>query len=217
MFIGHYAVAIGAKKLAPQTSLGTLLTAATFVDLLWPIFLLLGWERVRIAPGTTAFTPLDFESYPISHSLLTGFGWALLFGGCYWIVRRYSRGAAIIAALVVSHWILDAISHRPDMPLTPFDSIRVGLSLWNSISATLLVECVMFAAALWVYARITRARDAIGRWGLVGFVLLTLAIYVGSAFGSPPPSIQALAWTGNGQWLFIILAAWFDHHREVVS
>lgn len=217
MFIGHYAVAIGAKKLAPQTSLGTLLTAATFVDLLWPIFLLLGWERVRIAPGITAFTPLDFESYPISHSLLACLGWALFFAGFYWIARRYLRGAVIIAALVVSHWILDAVSHRPDMPLTPFDSVRIGLGLWNSIPATLLAECVMFAAALGIYTRITRARDATGRWGLVGFLLLTLAIYLGSAFGPPPPSIQALAWTGNGQWLFIVLAAWFDRHREVVS
>src|SRR3974377_2065334 len=127
MFIGRYAVAIGAKKIAPKTSLGTLLAAAAFIDLLWPVFLLLGWERVRIAPGITAFTPLDFESYPISHSLLTCLGWALLFGGAYWAIKRYPRGALVVATLVVSHWILDAIAHRPDMPLTPFDAKRVGL------------------------------------------------------------------------------------------
>ncbi|HYM35823.1 MAG TPA: hypothetical protein VET48_10535, partial [Steroidobacteraceae bacterium] len=118
MFIGHYAVAIGAKRVAPKTSLGTLLAAAAFIDLLWPIFLLLGWERVRIAPGITAFTPLDFESYPFSHSLLACIGWAILFGGLYWLSQRYTRGALVVAALVVSHWVLDVVSHRPDMPLT---------------------------------------------------------------------------------------------------
>ena len=217
MFIGHYAVAIGAKRLAPKISVGTLSAAAVFIDLLWPTFLLLGWERVSIAPGITAFTPLDFESYPYSHSLVACAGWAVLFGGAYWFRMRYVRGAFIIAMLVSSHWFLDALSHRADMPLTPFGSERVGLGLWNSIPATLIVETAMFVAALWLYSTFTRAKDAIGRWAFVGFVVLLTLLYIGSAFGSSPPSVAAIAWSGEGQWLFVALAAWFDRHREVIA
>ena len=86
--------------------------------MLWPLFLLLGCERVRIEPGNTAFTPLAFDSYPILHSLLAALGWSVLCGLLYWATRRDGRGAGVVAALDVSHWVLDALSHRPDLPLT---------------------------------------------------------------------------------------------------
>ncbi len=69
MFLGHYAAAMGAKRVAPKVSLGTLVLAAQFADLLWPIFLLLGIERVKISPGLMARSSLDFVHYPITHSL----------------------------------------------------------------------------------------------------------------------------------------------------
>jgi hypothetical protein len=78
MFIGHFGVALGAKRIAPQASLGTLILAAQFLDLLWPVFLLLGWEHVRIAPGITKVSPFDFTDYPLSHSLLMVAGWSVL-------------------------------------------------------------------------------------------------------------------------------------------
>ena len=132
MFIGHYAVALGAKKISPTVSLGTLFPASQFIDLLWPIFLLLGLEHVRIDPGNTVFTPLDFYDYPISHSLLAVLGWSLGFGLLYYAVQRSGRNALILGALVLSHWVLDFISHRPDLPLIPGMETRVGLGLWNS-------------------------------------------------------------------------------------
>src|SRR6185436_9757600 len=144
MFIGHYAVALGAKKLVPRASLGTLIAAATFLDLVWPVFLILGIEKVSIAPGITAFTPLDFESYPYSHSLLTAIAWGALFGAVYFLrAGRNATAALVMGALVVSHWILDAATHRPDLPLDPWSDIRVGLGLWDSIPATLAVELVV--------------------------------------------------------------------------
>ena len=91
MFIGHFAVALGAKKAAPKVSLGTLIMAAQFVDLLWPIFLLIGVEHVRISPGDTAYTPLDFYDYPVSHSLLTGIGWAIIFGLVYYACTPFCQ------------------------------------------------------------------------------------------------------------------------------
>ncbi|HUL80930.1 MAG TPA: hypothetical protein VL131_02245 [Gammaproteobacteria bacterium] len=217
MFLGHYAVAIGAKKVAPKTSLGTLLAAAAFLDLVWPVLVLLGFERVVVAPGATAFTPLDFEHYPISHSLLMSVVWGIAFGAAYFFVRRDRRGATVLAALVVSHWLLDAVVHRPDLPLTLGGDARIGLGLWNSIPGTLAVELAMFAAAVWLYVGATRARDRIGSLGLVAFLLFVLAIYAGAAFGPPPPSATAIAWSDMGQWLVVLFAAWIDRHRSMRS
>ena len=217
MYIGHFAVAFAAKRVAPKTSLGTLLGAAQFIDLIWPLFLLLGWETVRIDPGNTAFTPLDFVSYPISHSLAATLGWALLFGLVYAARTRYRTGAIVVAALVLSHWLLDAIMHRPDLPLYPGSAVLVGAGLWNSVAATLVLESAMYAAAVVLYARVTRARDGIGVYSFWIFVALNFAFYLGAAFGPPPPDENALAWVGLAAWLFPVWAAWFDAHREYQS
>lgn len=158
MFLGHFAVALGAKKAAPKTSLGTLVLAAQLADLLWPIFLLLGWEQVRIAPGITRVTPLDFVSYPWSHSLAMQLLWGLALGIVYFAIRRDSRGAIVAAVCVPTHWLLYYISHRPDMPLYP-ESARYGLGLWNSLPATLITEVGLYALGIAIYLNATRAKD----------------------------------------------------------
>src|SRR6266702_1654805 len=139
MFLGHFAVALAAKRAAPRTSLGTLLSAALWLDLLWPVLILFGTEQVRIDPGNTAFTPLDFESYPWSHGLLPVLGWSVAAAVFYRARTGYRRGAAVVGFLVFSHWVLDFVTHRPDLPLWP-DGPRVGLGLWGSVAATLAVE-----------------------------------------------------------------------------
>ena len=217
MFVGHFGVGFGAKAAAPKTSLGTLFLAAQFIDLLWPSFLLFGFETVAIAPGITTVTPLDFTSYPWSHSLLAVMVWALLFGGVYYLLKRYPRGVWVCAAAVVSHWVLDLLTHRPDLPLAPGAATRVGLGLWNSLPATLIVELGIFAVGIWLYVKTTRATDRVGSialWSLVGFLLLT---YFGNLFGPPPADVTALAWVGHAQWLLIIWAYWIDRHRVVVD
>jgi membrane-bound metal-dependent hydrolase YbcI (DUF457 family) len=214
MFLGHYAVAIGAKRAAPRASLGTLIAAAAFLDLVWPVLVLLGLERVAVMPGATAFTPLDFEHYPISHSLVMSVVWGAAFGAAYFLTRRDLRAAAVLGVLVVSHWFLDAVVHRPDLPLTFGGEARIGLGLWNSIPGTLAVELAMFAAGVWLYLGATRARDRIGGVGFVAFSVFVLAIYAGAAFGPPPPSASAIAWSDMGQWLVVALAAWIDAHRS---
>src|SRR5689334_20073940 len=113
MFLGHFGVALGAKRAAPKVSLGTLLIAAQFADLLWPTLLLLGIEKVEIRPGITKMTPLDFIHYPYSHSLLMGIVWGILLGGIFWLFTKDSRDAIVISLCVVSHWMLDLIVHRP--------------------------------------------------------------------------------------------------------
>jgi hypothetical protein len=213
MFIGHYAVGLAAKRAAPRTSLGLLLAAPTFLDLVWPIFLLLGWEEVRITPGPNSFLSLTFTRYPISHSLLTTLGWSALFALVYLAMRGDRRGALVLALLVTSHWVLDAVVHRPDLPLYPGDATRVGLGLWNSVAGTMVVELAMFAAGVWLYLSTTAPRDRTGRLALWSFVIFAIVIYVGNSFGPPPPSVRAVALLGLSGWLVPFWGAWIDRHR----
>ena len=218
MFIGHFAVAFALKRVAPHASLGVLTLAAQFADLLWPVFLLLGLERVRIDPGNTAVTPLAFDSYPYTHSLVMDIVWGAAVAGAYVVARparerRPARAAAWIAAGVVSHWILDWITHRPDMPITLGGATKVGLGLWNSVPATIAVEGTMFAAGVWIYLRATRPRDRSGRINAWLYVATLLLIYAGNLAGPPPPDPRALAVVGIGLWLFPLWAAWMDRHR----
>lgn len=213
MFIGHFGVGFGAKALGKKVSLGTWFLAAQFLDLLWPTLLLLGMERVKIAPGITAVTPLDFVSYPISHSLLAVCGWGLLFGVIYWWFARNLKTAVLLGACVVSHWVLDVIVHRPDLPLYPGDSPLLGLGMWNSPAATMLIEGLILAIGVTAYLRVSRARTrsgSIGFWALVAFLIL---VYMGSIFGPPPPDTNAIAWAGQLQWLLILWAYWVDRNR----
>jgi membrane-bound metal-dependent hydrolase YbcI (DUF457 family) len=218
VFIGHFAVAFAAKRAAPAVSLGTLFVACELVDLLWPVMLLLGIETVRIAPGITAFTPLDFTSYPWTHSLAMGAVWALVLASIYRAFRPDTRGALIVALVVISHWFLDALSHRPDMPLVPGGVTRVGLGLWNSIPATLAIELTMFAIGVALYLRATRARDRAGMIGLWVLLGVLLASYFGAAFGPPPPGVAEIAWVGlAGGALTAGWGYWIERHREMRS
>lgn len=213
MFIGHFAVGFALKRAAPRTSLGALVAAAQLLDLLWPWFLLLGWERVRIEPGNSPFLRLVFERYPISHSLVMAIVWGALVGLLYAWRTRLRTAAIWLGAAVVSHWVLDWITHRPDLPLAPWSDVKVGLGLWNSVPATLVIESVMFAAGVWMYARTTRALDRMGRVNFWIYVAALTAMYVSSIVGPPPPNTRALATVALGIWLLPPWAAWFDRHR----
>lgn len=217
MFLGHYAAAYAAKRLVPGTSLGTLFIAAQLVDLLWPLFLLLGIEHVRIAPGITLMTPLDFHDYPITHSLVGALAWSAGFGGLIWAITRSTRAAGVSAALVLSHWFLDLIVHRPDLPLLHNDGPLVGLGAWNSMPLTILLEAGLFIGGVVMYLRGTTATDRVGTWATWGLIVFLGLVYVMNIVGPPPPSEQAIAVAGNAMWLFVLLAWWGDRHRGVRS
>jgi membrane-bound metal-dependent hydrolase YbcI (DUF457 family) len=117
MFIGHFGVALAARRLAPRTSLATLIAASQTLDILWPAFLLVGLEHCRVAPGITRVQPLDFYDYPFTHGLVMAVFWALLFALIYHLVRKYAAGALVVGGLIISHWFLDWVVHRPDLPL----------------------------------------------------------------------------------------------------
>jgi hypothetical protein len=216
MFIGHLALGFAAKRLTPRVSLAMLLLAAQWADTVWPLFLMLGLEQVRIEPGNTAFTPFDFVSYPYSHSLLALMVWGLLVGGAYRGIAGGRRSVWVLSALVISHWVLDVLTHRPDMPLYP-GGPKYGLGMWNVVPLTLTVEFAMFGVGLFLYERATRARDAVGRWGLLALVTALVLVYVGSALSGPPPSVQAVAIAA-----FVLVpvmtawAWWVDRHRDII-
>jgi hypothetical protein len=212
MFIGHYGLALAAKRAAPKVSLGTSIAAAQLVDLIWPVLLLVGLEHVSIVPNPNPFLRLSFDSYPWTHSLLTGVVWAAIAGGGYAALRGDHRGGAIVGLLVVSHWVLDWLTHLPDLPLYP-GGPRVGLGLWQSFYGTMIVEAVIFVAGLAIYARVTRATDRTGRWALAGFATLLAILYVANAYGPPPTNAPAVAWGALGGWLVPLFGWWVDRHR----
>jgi hypothetical protein len=222
MFIGHFAAGLAGRRLTPTVSLGVWFLAVQLLDVLWPFFVLAGVEHVRIDPGNTAFTPLDFTDYPVTHSLVGALIWAALLAGGWMLFRgpstrdhesaragqRRSAAASLLFLGVVSHWVLDVISHRPDVPVLPRGPY-LGLGLWNSVPLTLLVEISMFVAAIVFYARGRRPR--VSFWILMTVLLM---LYLGAAFGPPPPNVTALACTAI-VGLFIIMpwAWWADRER----
>jgi hypothetical protein len=214
MFIGHFALGFAAKKAAPAVSLGTLFLAAQFIDLLWPTLLLLGIERVEIDPGNTVVTPLNFVHYPVSHSLVAVALWACALAALYMLIRRSVRGAVVIGLLVISHWILDFVTHRPDLPIVP-GGATVGLGLWNSLPGTLVVEFGLFAVGVWLYLRTTIARNRTGTWALWGLVGFLVVMHLGNLFGPPPPGVEAIAWAGHAMWLLVAWGYWVDRNRLV--
>lgn len=213
MFLAHFAIGFGSKAAAPKVSLGTLFLAAQFIDLLWPTLLLLGIERVNILSDGTRQPPLDFVYYPYSHSLLMVTAWAVLFAAVYYATQRNRTGAIVLCLAVISHWLLDLIVHFPDLPLYPGDSPLLGFELWSSPLVALALEFAIFALGLWLYLRTTKAIDATGKWALWSLVALLAAINLGNAFGTPPPSVTAIAWVGQAQWLLVAWGYWVDRHR----
>lgn len=215
MFIGHFALGFASKRLVPAVSLGTLFLACQLADLVWPTMLFLGIERVEIRPGITVATPLDFISYPFSHSLMALLLWSFILAGSYKLLwRSRSKSLVVIAALVVSHWFLDFLMHRPDLPLTLDGSGRYGMGLWNSLPITLAVELLTFIAGIWLYTASTRAISRKGSTGLSLFITLLLVIFLLSIFGPPPPSSRAVAWAAQCMWLFVVWGYWIDRHRQ---
>ena len=214
MFVGHLAVTLGAKRVAPEAPLGATVAAAFGLDLIWPVLLLLGVETVRVSPGDTAFTNLAFDAYPWSHSLLTVVAWSVLIGFLGRHLLDSGRAGLVLGGLVLSHWVLDFVTHRPDLPLWP-GGYLVGLGLWNSIPGTILVEAGLLVGGLWAYHRATSARDRTGTGALGALVGLTGLIWVAQPWAPLPASATAVAAGALVLWLLPPWAVWIERHRSI--
>jgi len=215
VFLGHFGVAFAAKRAAPTVSLGTWVVACQLLDLLWPLFVLLGIETVTITPGITVFSPLDFTHYPWTHSLLMAAVWSCAMGVLYWRRRANYIVATLVGLVALSHWFLDLLVHRPDLPLAPGSDVKVGFGLWNFVGGTLIIEFALFALGLGLYLAGNRARDRPGKYGLWALVIFLVVAYASASFGPPPPSVAAMAWvTLLGGAITVAVAYWLDRHRE---
>ena len=214
MFTGHFGAGFAGKKFSKSASLGTYFLAAQWIDLVWPILVLFGIEKVEIEPGISSVTPLNFSYYPFTHSLVGVLLWSILFGTIYFFIKKNYKTSIILGLLVLSHWFLDLIVHIPDLPIIPGEGLKVGLGLWNSFAATLIVEGLVFTIGLYLYLKSTKTKNKTGNYYLLGLVIFLVAIYISNLIGPPPESAEAIGIVGNAQWLIILWGYWIDKNRE---
>lgn len=213
MFLGHFGVGFAGKKFSKSASLGTYFMAAQWIDLLWPILLLLGIEKVKIEPGISNVTPLNFNYYPFTHSLAAAIIWGVIFGVIYFLIKKNSKTSIILGVFVVSHWVLDFLVHIPDLPIFPGSELKVGLGLWNSFTATIILEGLIFGIGIYLYYKVTKTKNKTGTYSLIGLVVFLILIYISNLFGPPPDSVKAIGIVGNAQWLIILWGYWIDKNR----
>ncbi|HEY6306622.1 MAG TPA: hypothetical protein VI488_09225 [Candidatus Angelobacter sp.] len=218
MLVGHYAVALVAKRCAPETSIGTLAFAAMFADFAWCVFMLAGIEQAHFKSGMGAAQYLDATNIALSHSLLMDLIWGALLATAYFWRRRYPRGAWVVFLAVLSHWLLDFVSHRSDMPIAPGGHKYFGLGLWNSVPATLVVEGGFWLLAIVLYARSARPQSRAGVYAFwIGAALLTLVWY-GNIAGPPPRNPMTAPLTSLVVFsLSVAWAYWVDGLRSAQS
>lgn len=213
MFLGHFGVGFAGKKFSKSASLGTYFMAAQWIDLLWPILLLLGIEKVKIEPGISNVTPLNFNYYPFTHSLAAAIIWGVIFGVIYFLIKKNAKTSIILGVFVVSHWVLDFLVHIPDLPIFPGSELKVGLGLWNSFTATIILEGLIFGIGIYLYYKVTKTKNKTGTYSLIGLVVFLILIYISNLFGPPPDSVKAIGIVGNAQWLIILWGYWIDKNR----
>lgn len=216
MFVGHYGVSFAAKRGDKTIPLWVLFLAVQLLDVFWGAFVLLGIERVRIVPGITASNPLDLYYMPYTHSLVAALLWSLGAYVAYRMIRAFGashRAALLVAIAVFSHWVLDLIVHRPDLPLID-DAPKVGLGLWNYPAPAFLLEIAVLFSGMALYLRSTTATTHLGRFGFPVFGVVMLIVQAMAFFGAPPPSdrvaaIEALVFYAA----FAAAAAWLERRR----
>ena len=219
MFVGHYGVSFAVKRGDKTIPLWVLFVAVQLLDVFWGAFVLLGIERVRIVPGITASNPLDLYYMPYTHSLVAAVLWSLGAYVAYRLIRRFGashRAGLLVAVAVFSHWVLDFIVHRPDLPLYD-DYPKVGLGLWNYPAPAFLLEIALLFGGMFLYLRSTSATpptDRLGRFGMPIVGVVMLIVQAVAFFGTPPPSaavaaLEALVFYA----VFAAAAGWLERRR----
>jgi len=219
MFVGHYGPSFAIKSFRPAIPLWLLFIAVQFVDVLWAVLVLLGVEKVRIVPGITASNPLDLYYMPYTHSLVAAIFWSVAAGVVIWLLPRVAtRTAAIwLGVAVFSHWVLDFLVHRPDLPVYD-DTMKIGLGLWNYPAVALSLEAVLLFGGMILYFRATKPVNTLGRVGLPVFGVVMLAIQSYVFFGPPPVSPAAAAVTALAAYVaFAFIAEWLARQRAHIE
>jgi hypothetical protein len=217
MFIGHYGPSFASKAWIRSVPLWVLFLAVQLVDVFWSIFVLLGIEKVRIVPGITATNPLDLYYMPYTHSLPATLIWSVIAAVGYRILWRVSdwRAPAIVGGAVFSHWVLDLLVHRPDLPLYD-DTLKVGLGLWDYPVLAFAMEIALLFGGMILYLRSTTPKDNIGRYGMVVFGVVAVAMQSVVFFGAPPTSPEAAAAIALVSYFgFAAVVYWLEGKRVI--
>jgi hypothetical protein len=214
MFVGHYGVSFAVKSVHKDIPLWMLFIAVQFIDVLWAIFILAGIEKVRITPRITATNPLDLYYMPYTHSLVAALFWSGVgFIGYKYVGRAASYGAFLFAAAIFSHWVLDLIVHRPDLPLYD-DTYKVGFGVWNYPAIALALEASLLFGGIVLYLRSSKSVSLAGKFGVPIFGALLLLLQAVVFFGSPPTSPSAAALTALLSYVVLAgVAYWLEKKR----
>lgn len=219
MFIGHYSAALALKRVEKNASLGWLFLAVQFVDILFFPLVLLGIERLKIVENFTQSTHFELEFMPYTHGLVGSLIWAAVAYVVFWILLakkevNKKRVALVIATAVFSHWVLDLIVHTPDLPLLGDNSLKIGFGLWNNAPITFILETVILLAGVWLYLRGTKASTVTGKYGMIAFAVVLIAVNVFNIFGPPPDSLNIMAiFSLVSYFAFGGIAFWLDKKR----
>jgi len=219
MFVGHYGPGFAIKAARPELPLWLLFLAVQAVDIAWATFVLTGIEKVRIVPGITAASPLDLYYMPFTHSLVAALAWSVAAAAACKVLFRWKgwTACAWVGVAVFSHWIIDLLVHRPDLPLWG-DEAKVGLGLWNYAGPSFALEAAVLGAGLWFYLARTRALTAVGRYGPAVFAVAMLALQGSTLFAPPPASTTTIAVSALAGYLALAaVAGWIDRQRTAVS
>ncbi|HEX2139952.1 MAG TPA: hypothetical protein VHG33_09590 [Woeseiaceae bacterium] len=215
MFMGHYGPGLVIKAARPALPLWLLFVAVQLVDVAWAVLVLLGIEKVRIVPGITESNALDLYYMPYTHSLVAALLWSLAAAVLWRLVPRARSWpvAAWLGLAVFSHWVLDLLVHRPDLPLYS-DVFKVGFGLWNFPMLALGLEALLFFGCMFVYLKRTTAVGTFGRYGMPVFGLVLLVFQAAMLFGPPPPSSTAAAVSALVAYALVAAVAyWLDRQR----
>jgi len=218
MFIGHYGPSFACKAWKPVVPLWVLFVAVQLVDIVWAVLVLLGIEKVRIVPGITATNPFDLYYMPFTHSLPGAIFWAVGAAAVYRAVAPAQKwtAAVIVGGAVFSHWVLDLVVHRPDLPLYD-DAYKVGFGLWNYPAIAFLLEIALLFGGIALYLRVTEPIDVIGRYGMTVLGLFAVALQAYVFFGPPPVSDTAFALTALVLYFaFAVLVYWLEGKRSSI-
>ncbi len=215
MFVGHYGVSFAIKSIQKPIPLWLLFIAVQFLDVLWAIFILTGVEKVRITPGITATNPLDLYYMPYTHSLVGALLWSGVAFIGYKVARRGSSLAALlVAAAVFSHWVLDLIVHRPDLPVYD-NTYKLGFGLWNYPALAFALEASLLFVGIFLYLRASKAVSPTGKFGMPMFGILLLIVQGIVFFGAPPSSPSAAAITALLSYVLLAAVAyWLEQKRQ---
>lgn len=218
MLAGHLGIALAASRIEPRIGLGTLAAASLLADLLLWTLVLAGVESVTIPPDFAVTRQPRFE-FPVSHGLAASVGWSAIAGAlaaafvdAAAATRR--RIALVVAATVLSHWLVDALVHRPELPLAGPGSALVGAGLWDHLAVALGIEAAIVAGGMALYFP-ARGMSP-GRQAALAalIVLVTIVTTAGMTLAPPPPSATAMAASSLGVLVVVCIAiGWLDRAR----